>query len=144
MQAIDYMTSDVQYIRTIKERYPHKTIVTREKINETDRFSFTEEELEDSVYILRNHCINAILVRWLYKGMTHRDDGPAFFPLELNTVDDEPYSWGLYSYFDKDYKMEEYYNIPVVAAKTRMKAIKHFLKDYDSFVKDPEAWMEQG
>lgn len=77
--------------------------------------------------------------------MTHRDDGPAFFPLEINAIDDEPYSWGLYFLYDKEYKSaEEYYNITIVAEKTRLKAINDFFRDYDEFIRDPVGWEEKG
>lgn len=145
MQKLEFSNIDKQYIETIKRNYPGKKIVVKEKLDDKSEWLLTDEELEDCVFLLKDYTLNTVFVRWLYKGMTHREDGPAFFPLEINTIDDEPYSWGLYFLYDKEYKSaEEYYNITIVAEKTRLKAINDFFRDYDEFIRDPVGWEEKG
>lgn len=145
MQKLEFSNIDKQYIETIKRNYPGKKIVVKEKLDDKSEWLLTDEELEDCVFLLKDYTLNTVFVRWLYKGMTHREDGPAFFPLEINTIDDEPYSWGIYCLYDKEYKnFIDYYNIPLVAEKTRLKAINEFLRDYDEFIRDPVAWEGKG
>jgi len=145
LQKLEFSNIDKQYIETIKRNYPGKKIVVKEKKHSDDSWNLTDEELQDCVFLVKDYTRNTVFVRWLYKSMTHRDDGPAYFPLEINTIDDEPYSWGLYFYFNKEYKnFIDYYNITIVAEKTRLKAINDFFRDYDEFIRDPVGWEEKG